>query len=315
MQKMKKIKSSFSLKTLVLVTSAFLYCWDAVAKESCLYQDFEGWKDCFVKDKLSTRINSVDIETFRNANYVPRVVDLDKNQPERKLTLEKYRKLINVDLKASKATKYFQENRDVLNQIANDYRVDPEIIVALIAMESDLGQVQGNFNIIDSLATLSYEGRRRAFFEKELINALMISRNDGVAYDSFKGSWAGAMGQCQFMPSSYLAYAVDFDGDGIKDIWGSHIDALASAANYLKQSGWVEGSISYKPLKNSDKKCPDNEKICALSQDYRLISLKEDGINHRIKVTANFDVLMKWNRSVYFGLAVLEIANKIKSSI
>lgn len=315
MQKMKRTKNSFSLKILALVTSAFLFSVESFAKDSCLYQDFEGWKDCFVKDKLSTRINSVDVETFRNANYVPRVVELDKNQPEHKLTLEKYRKLVNTNLKASKAIKYFQENREVLTQIANNYHVDPEVIVALIAMESDLGQVQGNFNIIDSLATLSYEGRRKAFFEKELINALMISRNDNLAYETFKGSWAGAMGQCQFMPSSYLAYAVDFDGDGVKDIWGSNIDALASAANYLKQSGWVEGSITYKPLPNSEKKCPDNEKICALSQEYKLISLKEDGINHRIKVTANFDVLMKWNRSVYFGLAVLEIANKIKSSI
>ena len=122
--------------------------------------------------------------------------------------------------------------------IAARYGVPPEIIVALWGMESGFGRNIGDYNIVGSLATLSYQGRRAAFFRKELINALHIIDQEHMPVTALRGSWAGAMGQCQFMPSTYLRYAVDYDGDGRSDIWNDPRDVWASIANYLVAEGW-----------------------------------------------------------------------------
>lgn len=286
-----------------------------LANASCLYNDFQGWKDCFIKDKLSHRIGSVDIETFQQAQYIPRVVELDKKQPEKKLTYAAYKKLIALDSKAEKAKNFLNENKDLLEKISAEYEVDSEAIVALVALESEFGAIMGKFNIIDSLSTLAYEGRRKEFFEKELLNALMISKNEGLSYSQFKGSWAGAMGQCQFMPSSFLAYAVDYDDDGVKDIWNSKEDVLASAANYLSKNGWKKGMISVRKAKEEEieakGKCDTKGQICILNSTEKLVFLKENGkLTDTYVVGNNFEVIMRWNRSLYFGLAALTIANK-----
>jgi membrane-bound lytic murein transglycosylase B len=233
---MKKISLSSSLKNLVLVTS---FCLSAFAAQaSCVYESFQGWKDCFVKDKLSTNANGVDIEVFQSAQFKPRVIELDKKQPEKKLTFAQYLKIIGIQQKVADGKAFYAKHRELADSISSEYGVPASVMVALVGMESHYGTIQGNFNTVDALATLSYEGRRKNFFEKELINLLHIARNENLTYDDFKGSWAGAMGQVQFMPSSYLSYAVDYDRDGKSDIWGSVPDALASAANYLNRNGW-----------------------------------------------------------------------------
>ncbi|MCE2993138.1 MAG: lytic murein transglycosylase [Candidatus Jidaibacter sp.] len=312
---MNRTKHSISLKIQALVTSLLLLvCQPSFA--TCLYNDFEGWKDCFIKDKLSHRLNSVDIDTLRQASFIPKVIDFDKKQPEKKLTFAGYQKLINLPQKTIDARAFYLQHKSLIDSVSSEYGVEGSVIVALLTMESDLGKVQGNFNIIDSLATLSYEGRRQAFFEKELINALTISKIEGIDYDSFKGSWAGAMGQCQFMPSSFLAYAVDHDGDGVKDIWGSHEDALASAANYLASNGWKYGKTQINKLSSKDAAqikadCSKNKTICKINENFNLIKLEDEDTISNFKSGTNFDVLMKWNRSKYFVIAVLKIANSI----
>jgi membrane-bound lytic murein transglycosylase B len=284
------------------------------ANASCIYQDFEGWKDCFVKDKLSTQMEMVDLDVFREAQYSARVIELDRKQPEKKLSLSQYLKLVDLDGRAQRGRKFMQQNKKMALRIAEEYGVEPEIIVALIGMESDYGAIQGKFNVVDALATLAYEGRRREFFEGELLKILTLARNEGWGYDELKGSWAGAMGQTQFMPSSYLAYAVDYDHDGKANIWESTADAMASAANYLKKNGWVRGQSLIKRFDSAKipAHCDINKKKCAISHGQDLRFIEDDGKMKVFLVGGNFDVLMKWNRSTYFGVGVLTLASKIK---
>jgi membrane-bound lytic murein transglycosylase B len=311
---MNVVKCNFSLKTLVVaVINIALWSLCADAWATCLYTDFEGWKDCFVKDKLSTQLAAIDLEVFRAAKFVPKVIELDRKQPEHKMTLSGYIKLINLDRKIVEGKKFLHRHAGVAKAIGEQYGVEPEIIVALIGMESDYGLVQGRFNVVDALATLSYEGRRKKFFEGELLKLLTVARNEGLRYDDLKGSWAGAMGQTQFMPSSYLAYAVDYDEDGKADIWSSVPDAMASAANYLKNNGWTLGKSQIKQLKNPKMPngCKVSEKKCPLTTGQDLRFIDDGGTMKTFLVGGNFDVLMKWNRSTYFGIGVLTIASGI----
>lgn len=293
----------------------------AVAKDGilghCNYHDFQSWKDCFVHQKLSTQLGSIKIQEFQKAKFLPRVIELDRKQPEKKLTFAEYKKLIKLPQKIEKAIAYYNANRELLESVAAKYDFEPEIIVALLGMESSFGEKQGNFNIIDSLASLSYEGRRTEFFGKELMNALIIMSNEDLAYEDFNGSWAGAMGQCQFMPSSYLAYAVDHDGDGEKNIWQSKSDIFASVAQYLTSNGWKKNAISIEPYSfNKNSKCSIKNKSCANHPNHKLINFdNNDKVAENYLVGRNYDVLMKWNRSSYFGVSVLMIADGIKKKI
>ena len=132
----------------------------------------------------------------------------------------------------------YREHRELLERVAADYGVQARFIVALWGIESSYGSYDGDFPVIAALATLAYDGRRASFFRGELLKALQIVDRGDIALERMTGSWAGAMGQSQFMPSSYHAYAVDYDGDGRRDIWTSLPDVFASIANYLARAGW-----------------------------------------------------------------------------
>jgi len=293
---------------------------------ACEHDDFESWRECFIQDKLDGRYSEKSINILKSAHFIPRVITLDKKQPEKKLNYYQYQKLVAINDKIAKAKIYFKNNIDDLKKVADEFNVEPEIIVALVAMESDLGEIQGKFNVIDSLATLSYEGRRKAFFEKELINALKIAEENNLDYDDMMGSWAGAMGQCQFMPSSYLSYAVNYDGIEHPDIWKSKLDVFASAANYLSKNGWQKGENKFLPLSKKSKdfnnyadyyktNCSSNSEVCPYTNNQNLLFLNNDVINSPgFIVGNNVKVLMKWNKSYYFSLSVLNIANSIKAS-
>jgi membrane-bound lytic murein transglycosylase B len=134
----------------------------------------------------------------------------------------------------------YAEHRELLDAIGRKYGVQPRFVVALWGIETDFGRVSGGFPVVASLATLAHDGRRASYFRGELMHALTILNGGHITADKMMGSWAGAMGQPQFMPSSYLRYAQDFDGDGRKDIWRSQGDVFASIAAYLKEHGWSE---------------------------------------------------------------------------
>ena len=258
--------------------------------------------------------------------YNPHVVALDQRQPERVQTFREYLAATITSDRVQRAREAFRTHRAALHHAEQTYGVSANVIVALWAMESDLGQHQGNFNTLSALATLAYDGRRRTFFESELTAALqMVGR--GVAPESLMGSWAGAMGQCQFMPSTYLRYAVGSKPNARADIWKSPQDTFNSIANYLKNIGWqTEKSIAEQ---SSQEFSPDNQhKVLAnaipLGQHKDDIGavmpvshvdtqvVQPDGPGSQAYQTYdNFGVLMHWNRSTYFVLAIADLAGRI----
>ncbi|WP_431285477.1 lytic murein transglycosylase [Humitalea sp. 24SJ18S-53] len=169
-----------------------------------------------------------------------RVLELDRRQPEFTLTWEQYRDRQISQTRIDRGRQIYADNRSLLEAIGARYRVNPRVVVAIWGMETNYGSFTGNFNVVEALATLAWEGRRATFFRAELMAALRILDAGNVTPERMRGSWAGAMGQPQFMPTSYERLAVDFDGDGRRDIWDSRGDALGSIANYLARSGWQE---------------------------------------------------------------------------
>lgn len=274
---------------------------------------------------------------FANVEYKPRAIKADKNQPEKKLTLDEYIPRAVPDWKIKQAKSLYKKHYDDLNRIGKEYGVQPRFIVALWGVESNFGKLTGGYNVIDALATLAYDGRREAFFKKETMAALTILEEKHISIANMKGSWAGAMGQSQFMPSSFVNYAVDGNGDGKKDIWNTKADVFASAANYLKSHGWNDTYTWGRQVKvpeglPSSLQGRQQEKAKTLQQwndlgvrrlngaalpktsediDAWLIAPDDEG-GRAYLVYENYQVLMKWNRSYYFGLAVSHLADQIR---
>jgi membrane-bound lytic murein transglycosylase B len=276
----------------------------------------------------------IDLQ-FSDVQFHQKAVVADKNQPESKITLDKYLATRVPDWKVKQALELAEQHKDVLAQVERQYGVQARFIVALWANESNFGRYMGKYPVISSLATMAYEGRREDFFKKQLFAALTIVEQGHISHDDFLGSWAGAMGQSQFMPTTFLAYAVDFDGDGKKDIWANTADVFASIANFLKSEGWddtltwgrqvslpKEFDMTLIGLSKQDRKTMlswqelgvrryDGEDLPALDLMSSLIA--PDGPNGRIYlVYENFNTLMKWNRSSYFGAAIGYLSDRIK---
>ena len=260
------------------------------------------------------------------------VIALDQKQPENKITLEKYLSNTINARRIRKGRELLQEHRAVLAKIAAQYHVQPKYLVALWGIESDYGAHQGNFSVVQSLATLAYEGRRRELFSDELLAAMNILQNESMTSETLTGSWAGAMGNCQFMPSTYLRYAVDGDGDGHRDIWNSAPDALASIANYLHALGWKDDrgwgtKVTFPQDFMADEADIKQAKPAA---DWRArgltwerggqipkndtpiyaIYVREPG-DPTYLVTDNYKAILQWNRSRYFATAVGTLADAI----
>lgn len=274
-------------------------------------------------------------KAFANVTFKPRAVKADKNQPEKRQTLDEYLPKAVPDWKIAIAKRKLQENYPTLKRISDQYGVAPQYIVALWGVESSFGKIQGNYSVVDALATMAYDGRREEFFKNELMEALQILDEGHISVDRMKGSWAGAMGQCQFMPSSFLRFAQDGNGDGKKDIWLNKADVFASTANYLKESGWQEGyswGRQVKAPKGLDKNLigREQEKAKKISEwaalgvvnlngsalptaDIDAWLIEPDDENGRAYlIYNNYQVLMKWNRSHYFALSVGTLADAIK---
>jgi len=227
----------------------------------------------------------------------------------------------------------YREHRGLLDRVAADYGVQPRFIVALWGIESSYGSFGGDFPVIAALATLAHDGRRASFFRGELLKALRIVDRGDITVEQMTGSWAGAMGQSQFMPSSYDAYAVDYDGDGRRDIWTSLPDVFASIANYLAKAGWNDrytwgrkvhvpaalngdlvGLSTARPLPQWQElgvRRANGANLPAVTLEASLLSTDE-GQGPAYLVYDNFRVLMAWNRSTYFALTVGELADLIE---
>ena len=262
-----------------------------------------------------------------------RVVELDQKQPETTITFETYRHNTVAPLRIRKGAELMGRYERELAAIEARTGVPPSIVVALWGIESSFGKNEGDFETVTSLATLAYEGRRAEFFRSELFAALRILEREHMPSSALRGSWAGAMGQSQFMPSTYLRYAVDGDGDSRIDIWDNPVDALASIAAYLAAEGWrreltwgreVEGSAvvpsdvglaQTHSLQEWAKKGVTNLDGSPLPQRDLVASfIQPDGADGSgFLVYDNLRALMRWNRSTYFALSAGLLADRIKN--
>jgi membrane-bound lytic murein transglycosylase B len=275
-------------------------------------------------------------DTLAGLTPLHRVIASDRKQAEYTLTLDEYiRRRVTPEV-IREGRELADEHRDVLKRVHDTYGVPPEIVLSIWAIESRYGRWGGDVPVFQALATLAWEPRRATMFRAQLYDALRMVDRGHIDAASMKGSWAGAMGQPQFLPSSYLAYAVDFDGDGRRDIWTSHADVFASIANYLKQHGWRKGEswgreVSEPKRVNVARRasgCRAQKEMTAahtvkewqklgvrtedgdtLSGDGR-VSLVRSG-TRRFLVGRNYDAILHYNCAHHYALTVAILAGKI----
>lgn len=319
---------------LPLILAGLLYTGKgAMAQVSYSDKPFGLWKQEFYAEAMSKGVTKETLDAALTG-IAPdeRVVTLDRKQPESTITWTKYKQNTLPQSRIDKARALYKEHEALLQRTAKKYGVPAKYIVALWGMESSFGAHMGNFSVVESLATLAYEGRRADFFKDELIKALLIIQAQGMYPSDLIGSWAGAMGQCQFMPSSYLTFAADGDGDGKKDIWSNKADVFASIANYLHKSGWKEDESWGRKVSipaDFDRSLENIESFRPLSEWAELGVRTADGSplpKANIKaalifagrtspdegvylIYPNYNVILSWNRSRYFGTAVGVLAD------
>jgi membrane-bound lytic murein transglycosylase B len=204
---------------------------------------YDAWVASFKNRAVGYGLSAATVAAgFRGAGFLPGVIKRDRNQTEFKRSLEDYLSIAASDERIAKGRAAFARHRTTLTVLEAKYGVDAEIICAIWGLESQYGERMGDIPIISSTSTLAFEGRRGVFFEKQLVAALKIIQNGDITANRMVGSWAGAMGHTQFIPTSYEGFAVDFTGDGRRDIWSADpSDALASTAAYLQRNGWARG--------------------------------------------------------------------------
>ena len=297
-------------------------------------EEFDSWRSNLRTEAVAEGISaSLFDEAFQNVAPIVRVIELDRNQPEFTLTLSTYLQKVVSGTRAKKARIRIEEHKDILAEVSAKYGVQPRFIVALWGIETNFGQHTGGFSVVAALATLAYDGRRSAYFRKELLNALTILQEGHIKPADMKGSWAGAMGQSQFMPSSFLSYATDWDGDGRRDIWTTQNDVFASIANYLSSVGWRDDLTWGREVKvpvGLDAASLSKAKTKKTMDEWRTLGITSaDGsplpkrnLTSRLVVPAksdgraflayrNYDNILKWNRSNYFAIAVGTLADDI----
>ncbi len=297
-------------------------------------QDFAAWLDGVRREAIGSGLKQASVDgALKGVQPIPKVLELDRKQPERTLTFEEYIARSISQARKEAARQRLVENRVVLDEVSRRYKVQPRFIVALWGLETDFGRFMGGFSVIAALATLAYDGRRAEFFRRELINALKIVDRDRIDPKQMLGSWAGAMGQTQFMPSSYLSYAVSYSGDGKRDIWNRREDALASIANYLSHLGWHGDETWGRDVRvppGLDPSLVGQPQKRPLSEWRRLGVRRLDGgelpagdlsaallqpsgpQGPSLLAYDNFRAIMKWNNSTYFAASVGYLADAME---
>lgn len=302
------------------------------------HMSYNDWLIDFKKNAAKQGIHQDLLDTaFKGSAPLEKVLELDRKQPEKIESFTQYlEKRLTPKLPIARA-KLSAHRKDLIG-IQRKYKVPANVIVALWGMETHFGSNIGNFFIINALATLAYDGRRRELFEKELIEALKIVQNEGVPLEKLQGSWAGALGQAQFMPSVFNEHAVDESHVGFKDIWGNYLNVFASIANYLANLGWRENEpwgyeVKLPPSFNKSliSPTPDRTFIKKTTKEWEALGVARKGnkpfrynlegaiiipdkSQQAFLVHNNFFVIFKWNRSFNFALTVLLLSNKVSKS-
>jgi membrane-bound lytic murein transglycosylase B len=294
---------------------------------------FDKWLDDFKAEAVSKGISQKTVDVaFAHTKPIPKVIEYDRNQPEFKLTFEQYLQRVVPQSRIDEGRRKYAENKDILQAAAKKYGVPAHYLTAFWGIETGFGKHTGGYSVVDSLATLAFEGRRAAYFRKELLDALKIIDAGHISADKMEGSWAGAMGQAQFMPSTFLAYAADGNGDGKINLWTQKADVFASAAHYLSSVGWKADERWGRKIslpKNFDMKLAGRDIRKPIAEWQKLgvrmpgggnlpkadmkaaIVVVNDGAGPAYMVYNNFNTIMHWNRSTYFAIAVGTLADAI----
>ena len=299
-------------------------------------QDAQNFANCLDELALAAQAEGIPAnltsEVLGTLQFQGRVIELDRAQPEFQQTFSAYLRDRVTATRVQRGRELRSQHRELLNELGEEYGVPGHYLVALWGMESNFGSYTGRMPILDSLATLACDDRRSAFFRDQLITALRLIERDSLQPAAMLGSWAGAMGQTQFMPSAYYAHAVDGDGDGLIDLWDSSADALASGASLLQSLGWRPGErwgrevsvVAGFPFEKTgfDQLRPlgewaelgvrraDGTALPVADMSARLL-LPMGHTGPAFLVYDNFDVLLGWNRSISFALAVGHLADRI----
>lgn len=330
-------------KKLLLVLFLFNFIVSPAWAIKSVQQQRKEWNTWLSSLKKEMRAKGISQKTINRAyqndyfhEIKPVVLQHDKRQTEFALTSDVYiNKLVNKD-KVTKARAHYKELSKKYKKLSQNTGVPLNYLVAFWGVETHFGYNKGKHHLIDGLTNLSYKNRRSKFFKQELYNVLKIMDKYDLSGEKMKGSWAGAMGHFQFMPSTYNAYAVDYDGDGVADIWDNFGDAIASAANYLSKLGWkanepwgqevllprnfdynLVGLKKYKPVSEWKKLgiTAVNGKALTLPSDAAAGIILPDGHRGRAYITlSNFRRIMIWNRSINYALAIVKLAEYTRNN-
>lgn len=293
---------------------------------------FDTWMEGVRAEAAQRGFTSPAVEmALAGAQPLDRVLELDRRQPELTQTFWRYVDARVTDARIAQGQMYLDAYAPLLSAIGARWGVPPQVLVAFWGLESDFGRIQGDFEVVSATATLAYDSRRSGFFRQQLLAALELIDRGDLAPDA-RGSWAGAIGQPQFIPTTIRAYAVDYDGDGRRDLCGSLADVFASAANFLHSSGWnsragwgeevrlpdgfdyLEAGLEVDKLVRTWQamgvRRADGAELDGLDQSAAL--LLPAGVNGPVfLVRQNFRVILKWNNSVLYALAIGHLADRI----
>ena len=301
--------------------------------ETLSKENFQNWLDELRDDARAAGISDTTLDAaLSDIKLATRVIERDRSQFEFIKTFWTYLGKCATDERIKRGRELLAEHRILLDKIYAQFHVPPRYIVALWGVETSFGANLGNFSVIDALVNLAYDQRRSSFFRSQLIDALKIIDNGHIGANEMKGSWAGAMGQMQFMPSTFLKHAIDFTGDGRKDIWRSLPDAFSSAANYLSNIGWHSGQLWGREVLLPD----DFDLMLATISTKKTVSawsalgvrrangnalprvnmqgsilLPQGHKGPAFLVYDNFRVILEWNRSINYAICVGYLADRL----
>ncbi len=309
--------------------------------------EFDKWKNQFKKRALS---NDISESTFnlvmKNVKFLPKVIEYDRFQPEFYEDTKTYISKRTSKNKIKNGVTFYSNNKELIIEVEKRYNIEKELLLALMGIETNFGKYVGKMDILSSLATLSFDKRRSEFFTNELLILLKLIDTNQINYETLYGSWAGAFGFFQFMPSTINNYAIDYNKDNFIDLKNTN-DSYASAGNYLNKMGWKKNSncftkielksdipkkylnVSAKKLNNKKKLkffkkyISDTSKLDLINENLRVAIItpdkdiveNSDPLNPAFVVYDNYEIILKWNRSLRFALAVCTLKNKIENEL
>jgi membrane-bound lytic murein transglycosylase B len=325
------------LSQILFSNALLLIAFSSSASELQAYisQQSAEFSSCLVQKKEEAIQAGVSEERanqeFPNLNFIPRVIELDRSQPEFVSTFPTYfSKRVN-QWRIDKGREKYAEHKAFLSELNKKYGVPSHYLIAFWGLETNYGGYKGNMSTLDSLATLACEPRRADFFTQELFLALKLMDREGLSKSQMQGSWAGAMGHTQFMPTAYTNYAIDGDGDGKVNLWESEKDALASAAHFLWKLGWTPGlrwgrevnlpeGFDYSLGGKGKRSISEWSALGVTRADGSVLGESDIEANLLVPAGAsgpafltyaNFNTILRWNNSEFYGIAVGQLANQI----